>query len=186
MFDWCLNLTMLILRAVAAFVLIAGTWWSMADVAWSSDFIQSHFAGALSQPRTDTRESSDGLMIIDDGYTRSCCADLDLGRALALFATLFGGVPMAGLAFIVGHRRRGRSLGATAEPFLLAAFVFQFASMVIASLLALLFAPYAPSGEDQWIIAYLFLTAVISGMALPIWHGLRNRVVPELAAAVSQ
>ena len=176
---------MLILTSLAVLVLIAGTWWSMVDVAWSSDFIQSHLAGALSQPRLDDRrESSDGLMIIDDGHTRSCCADLDLGRSLALFATLFGGVPMAGLAFIVRHRRRGRSLGPTAEPFLLVAFIFQFASMVIASLLAWLFAPYAPSGEDQWIIAYLFLTAVISGMALPVWHGLRNRVVPASAAAL--
>ena len=182
---------MLILRALAALVLIAGTWWSMADVAWSSDFIQSHFAGALSQPRLDDRrESSDGSMIIDDGHTR-CCVDQDTGRALALVTTLFGGVPMAGLAFIVRHRRRGRSLGATAEPFLLAAFIFQFASMVIALLLASLFASmlsYAASGEDQWtigyLIAYLLLTAVISGIALSIWHGLRNRVVPESATAV--
>jgi len=176
---------MLILRSVAAFVLIAGTWWSMADATRSSDFIQSHFAGALAQPRPDDRrDSSDGLMIIDDENTRSCCAALDLGRALALFATLFGGIPMAGLALIVRLRRRGRSMGTTAEPFLLAAFIFQFASMVIASLLAFLFAPSAASGEDQWIIAYLFLTAVISGMALPTWHGLRHRVLPQSATAV--
>lgn len=183
---------MLILRSLAAFVLIAGTWWSMADVAWSSDFIQSHFAGALSQSRLDDRrESSDGLIIIDDGHTRSCCADLDTGRALAFVTTLFGGVPMAGFAFVIRYRRRGRSLGVTAEPFLLAAFIFQFASMVIALLLAFLFASMlsdAAIGDDQWTMAYgiafLLLTAAISGMALPIWHGLRNRVVSETATAV--
>jgi len=178
----------ILLRSFVALVIIAVTWWSMADVAWSSDFIQSQLAGALSQPRLEERRGSGGgLMLVDHVHTR-CCVDLDTGRALAIFSTLFGGVPMAGLAYIVRRRRHGRPLGATAEPFLLAAFIFQFAAMVIASLLAFLFAPvvsYGPAGEEQWILAYLSLTAVTSGMALPAWHGLRNSVMPESAISWS-
>ena len=180
---------MLILRSLAVLVLIAGTWWSMADVAWSSDFIQSHFAGALSQPRPDDRrESGDGLMFIGHEYPR-CCVDLDTGRALALFTVLLGGIPMAGLAFAARRRWRTRLLRSTAEPFLLAAFIFQFASLMIASLLALLFVPALwaePRGEDLWRIAHFLLTAVMSGMALPVWYALRTRVAPDSVTAVIQ
>jgi hypothetical protein len=66
-----------IFRILAAFILIAGTWWSMADVARSSGFIQSHIAGTLVAAWVSP-PPADGLNLIEDGdaprqrYLRSC------------------------------------------------------------------------------------------------------------------
>jgi hypothetical protein len=166
------------IKFIFAAVVIGGTWWSMADVAWSSTLIQTHFVKAIAEPPVDpSRESGGGFMIVDD-HVSECCEDLNNARALALWGTWLGGVPIAGMALVMWRRYRDRSLKSIAEPFLLTALVFQFASMTIAMLLFSVFLPYA-GAEDLWPMLFLLCTALASGMAIPVWYQLRRRVVPS-------
>ena len=164
------------LRTLAAFVLIAGTWWSMAEVSWSSDLIQTHVLKTFAEPPFHAREESGGFIV--DHHVSACCEDLQNARVLAIWGTWLGGMPMAGLAFVVWRRYRDRSLKAIAEPFLLAALVFQFAAMSLALLFLSLFLPYA-ANDDLWAMLFLLSTALTSGLAIPTWYRLRLRVVPS-------
>ena len=71
-----------------------------------------------------------------------------------------------------------------AEPFLLAALVFQFASMTLALLLFFVFVPYAATdpyavpGDFRWML-FLSCIGLTSGMAIPVWYRLRQCVVPS-------
>ena len=169
---------LIFLRTVAAFVLIAGTWWSMTEVAWSSTLIQAHLAKTIAEPQVDpSRSRGDDFMLIDH-HVSVCCQDLNNARALALWGTWLGGMPMAAVAFVMWRRSRDRSLKPVLEPVLLAALVFQFASMTIALVLFSLFFPYSGT-DDFWPMMFLFGTALASGKAIPLWYRLRQRVVPS-------
>ena len=167
----------LILRTLAGLVLIAGTWWSMAEVAWSSTLLQTHFVRAMSEPPVDP-----DLIVFD--HVSECCEDFNRTRAMALLGTLLGGMPMAGMSVVLWRRHRNRLMTSIAEPFLLAALVFQFASMTLALLLFFVFVPYAANdpytvpGDFRWML-FLLSIGLTSGMAIPVWYRLRQRVVPS-------
>ena len=178
---------MLFIRTVAALLLITGTWWCMADAAWSSDFIRANLATVLTTPPPTPPKSTDGLDLVEDGQLSSCCVDFDRARGIAFATMLLGGAPMAGFAVILARRLRGREVPVVAEPFLLAALVFQFASMVLASLLILLFLPDAFGGHFRdgiWFMAFLLPTSIGSGVAVRIWHRLRMQINYADAALV--
>lgn len=160
---------MAILRSLVALVLIGGTWWSMADVAWSSGFFQAEFSRALAtEPR---RDDGGGLDFIDDHSFSDCCADLHRGRNVAVTAVVLGGFPVAALAFVLSLARK-KPFAPAAEPALLAAYIFQFAALIITGIFSALFLPYA-SRDEFPAVAYVCVTAVASAGALPLWHRLR-------------
>lgn len=169
----------LTLRTLGVFLGIALVWWSMAELVMSSTSFESGVRDvmAFSVFRDSARSDGGGLDIIDGGGldiidVSPCCDYATRGFQIALLTSLFGGIPMALLAWIL----RKRPMSSDHRPYLLAAFVFQFASMVIAFLpvvimmIAIIYEPIDFEGV-LWF-AMLALIGLSGAFALPIWRRL--------------
>ena len=166
-----------ILKGVAAITLIAGTWWSMAEATRSSDVIYAGLNAAFSTPPVQP-ESIGGFGLVEDGASSDCCDDFTNAFGLAFILTLLSGMPMAALAFFL--RRSLIAFRPAAEPFLIAAFVLQFASIAIASLLTVLFfvvvSTEGPIGEGWPILVFLLPTIVVGTVGLRFWYQMRRDI----------
>lgn len=161
----------LALRTFGAFLGIALVWWSMAALVMLSGSFESGVRDAISFSvfRDSVRSHGSGLDLEDVWH---CCTYSTRGYQLALVSTLFGGIPMALLARILKNRPRSSDH----RPYLLAAFVFQFASMVIAFLpvaimmIVIIFEPIDFEGV-LWF-GLLSLIGLLGAFALPTWRRL--------------
>ena len=159
------------LRTLGAFLGIALVWWSMAALVMSSGSFESGVRDAMSFSvfRNAVRSDGSGFDLVDVWY---CCDYSVRGYQLALMTTLFGGIPMALLARIL----KNRPMSSDHRPYLLAAFVFQFASMVIAFLpvaIMMIVFIYEPiEFEGVLWFGLLSLICLSSAFALPTWHRL--------------
>ena len=162
------------LKFVGGIVIVGAIWWSMARLVWSSDLFQSSIGGTMAQARFLDGEA----LSFDHG--NFCCSDFDAGLAWSFVAAVLGGFPIAITAIVLRRRMRfGVIPPPWSEPFLLAAFVMQFASLIVNLLLTLLLL-----GDPADIIshpgsAYIVVVAVLSAVALPMWHTLRQAVASQ-------
>jgi hypothetical protein len=169
------NNPMRILKVLGALILITGTWWSMASLAWSSELLQTKFGVVMAQPLMAPPADPD--LIVFDHRPTYCCDSFAGGVALSFVTIFFGGIPMAALAFIL--RRSLITFRPAAEPFFLAGFIFQFAAFATTLLMTLLLLldVFVVSLNRAWYVAFPLLTVIASAWALPLWHRLRRSIV---------
>ena len=179
---------MRILRTVLAFAIITVAWWSMAEAIGTASLLQATMPHALLEPVPASRLDD---LIYFDHPPSMCCSDFDAAMALSVVGTLLGGFPMAGLAFVV-RRRATRSLTSAAQPWVIAAFVYQCAAMILAGLIVAAFL-WSLSDAPGYVwadlstvtfLVYMVLTAVVSAWALSAWHNLHARIEPNLPIAL--
>lgn len=161
---------MRILRSFAALILIAGTWWSMAELIRSSDTIESGTARVIAfspPPR-----SMGGLDIIDT--CDHCNADAAVGMGLSIVITILGGGPIAMVTFFLQWLVGRGSLPSSTQPLLFAAFVFQLAAAVLSLGLVISFLLLEPAAvilePSAW---YLSFSGIAAAFSMPVLFRLR-------------
>ena len=160
------------LKTIVAFVCLAGVWWSMAELALTSDVIQSGVRDVVL--RSPFLESSPGLIVFDDGYFGYCCDDFMTGLSLSFFVTAVSAMPMALVAFVLTRTRPTRH--PAIPEFARAALFLQGASIALNLLFAWVWFSdeFLPSSMSAWVWA--MVGGVIAGMAaVPAWYRLSQR-----------
>jgi hypothetical protein len=167
------------LRVLVVLCGIGLVWWSMTDLVTSSGLFESGVRDVITWSPFKDLGTTPGDRYLTTHETSFYGNDFILGLQLALLTTFLGGLPLALLALAF----RNTPMSMSRRPYLIGAFVFQFAAMVIAlppvGLWLMVFTSEPIGLEDLLWLGVFLAVGLSSALALPIWHRLRINATDE-------